>query len=558
MTDQRQAPQLRMWRLAPVAVMASMGAMLAWQQVSDPSAASGMTAQVAATIAAVAGLIVSLAAWQQPNPLRTAWLAASAGCAIWSASMLALRGPLDQASTQRFVLIHAGWLGLVAGLTAAILLLGLPLRDQDARRTLVLDLVPTMLALVIAVWLAVVGPAGLGSDTPWRDFVAAALHGSGALVLLAAALAGLLLPSRFASPVPVRYLSAGLAALAVADLLWLQPWLADRADASAAARAAFLIGFLALAAGALTSLATPLREPDDLEQLPLVFGNEWLQQAPHVSLLLLLMLALGQVILGDLQVHGTETALGGCVAVVVFAMLRQGIALRHARKLQSQIGHLTEQVDGLIQQVGRDPLTGLFNRRAIEARMEQELSQARALKHPVAVVLIDVDNFKQVNDTLGHQAGDRVLVAVGSILSAACRTTDVAARYAGDEFLLVLPGLDEIHAGAVCERIVREVHRLADELNFGALRVTLSVGAAVTHRCRRTAGQLVEIADAAMYDAKIAGKDRIVVVNADTLQAANMMDLESEPFAQTTYLPSPFVRPIADRRLQRRLAERAS
>ncbi|MER3437421.1 MAG: hypothetical protein C4346_07440 [Chloroflexota bacterium] len=443
-------------------------------------------------------------------------------------------------------------------MTATVLLLVRPPCDRDARRTLVLDLVPTVLSLAIAVWLAVVGRAGLSLDASWRVLVAAALHGGGTLILLAAALAGVLLPSHFTNSAPTRYLSAGLAALAVADLLWLQPWLADRADASVAARAAFLTGFLALAVGALTSLAIPLRETDEPEHLPLFFGNGWLQHAPYVSLLLLLTLALGQVVIGDLQTHGTETALGGCVAVVVFAILRQGLALRHAQKLHDQIGQLTHQVDGLIQQVGRDPLTGLFNRRAIEMRIEHELAQGRALKQPVAVVLIDVDNFKNVNDTLGHQAGDRVLVAVGSILSAACRATDVAARYAGDEFILVLPGLDEAHAGAVCERIVQDVHRLADELRFGALRVTLSVGAAVTHHCRRTAAQLVEIADAAMYDAKMEGKDRIVVVNADTLQTGSMATRELEEFSPATYLPAPFVRPLADRRQRRELAERAS
>jgi diguanylate cyclase (GGDEF)-like protein len=558
MADQRQARQLTICKVAPAAVMLGVGAMLAWQQASDPGQASAMTAQVAATIAASAGFIVGLAAWQRPHPIRAAWLAAAAGCAAWSASMLALQSPLDRASTIHFLLVHGGWVGLTAGLTAAILLLARPPRDRDARRTLLLDLVPTLLSLAIAVWLAVVGPAGLSLDAPWRVLVAAALHGGGTLILLAAALAGLLLPSHFTSAAPTRYLSASLAALAVADLLWLQPWLADRADASVAARTAFLTGFLALAAGALVSLATPLRETDESKQLPLVFGSGWLQHAPYVSLLLLLVLALGQVVIGDLQAHGTETALGGCVAVVMFAMLRQGIALRHAQKLHNQIGQLTHQVDGLIQQVGRDPLTGLFNRRAIEMRMEQELAQGRALKQPLAVVLIDVDNFKNVNDTLGHQAGDRVLVAVGSILSAACRTTDVAARYAGDEFILVLPGLDEAHAGAVCERIVQEVHRLADELRFGSLRVTLSVGAAVTHRCRRTAAQLVEIADAAMYDAKMEGKDRIVVVNADTLQSASLTKREPEEFLPATYLPAPFVRPLADRRQRRELAERAS
>jgi diguanylate cyclase (GGDEF)-like protein len=168
--------------------------------------------------------------------------------------------------------------------------------------------------------------------------------------------------------------------------------------------------------------------------------------------------------------------------------------------------------------VGRDPLTGLLNHRAVHERIDYELASGRASGEPVAVVLIDVDNFKTVNDTLGHQSGDRVLRAVSSILHAACRATDVAARYAGDEFMLVLPGLNESHAGSVCARIAQEVRRVNDDLQLGqGVIVSLSVGVAVTHGCQRSVAQTVAIADAAMYDAKEAGKNRIVVVNADTL-----------------------------------------
>jgi diguanylate cyclase len=135
----------------------------------------------------------------------------------------------------------------------------------------------------------------------------------------------------------------------------------------------------------------------------------------------------------------------------------------------------------------------------------------------IAVALIDVDNYKTVNDSRGHQAGDRVLRAISSILSAACRATDVAARYAGDEFMLVLPGVDEAQASAVCERIAEEVRQVNEELNLGpGLAVTLSVGVAVSHKRGRGVRDLVALADAAMYDAKESGKDRVVVVNAET------------------------------------------
>ncbi len=209
----------------------------------------------------------------------------------------------------------------------------------------------------------------------------------------------------------------------------------------------------------------------------------------------------------------------GALVILVFIVARQSLAIRDERILESHIGELSEQLDSLVSQVGRDPLTGLLNHRAVHERLDLELVGGRASGESVAIALIDVDNFKTVNDTLGHQAGDRVLRAVSTILVSACRGTDVAARYAGDEFMLILPGLDERHAGSVCERIAAEVRRLNSDLHLGGgVLVTLSIGVAVTHSCERNVVQNVAIADAAMYDAKESGKNQVVVVNADTLQ----------------------------------------
>jgi diguanylate cyclase (GGDEF)-like protein len=337
--------------------------------------------------------------------------------------------------------------------------------------------------------------------------------------------------------------------LAIADLVWLQPWMGGRTDRSLLAQTGLLIGFLVVGVAVVRELARTREGQAEEIAEPAIGNGDWLQFVPYLSLLALLLLAWGQSRLGELQPYGTETAIVGSLAVVVFVMLRQGLAMRQARTLKGEIGHLTEQIDGLIQQVGRDPLTGLLNRRAVLGRLDHELAHGRTFGHPVAAVLIDVDNFKTVNDTLGHHAGDRVLLAVGSILNAACRGTDVAARYAGDEFMLILPGLNEVFAAQVCERIVEDVRQLAEDLDLGGIRVTLSVGAAVTHHCKRTATQLIAIADAAMYDAKEGGKDRAVAVDADTLvtQGAALGDAAEQP-ADLAYLPAPVVRALGERR----------
>ena len=105
----------------------------------------------------------------------------------------------------------------------------------------------------------------------------------------------------------------------------------------------------------------------------------------------------------------------------------------------------------------------------------------------------------------------------------------MAARYAGDEFMLVLPGVDEAHAGVVCGRIVASVRQINTQLRLGGrVTVTLSVGVGVSYRCRRSAAQIVAIADAAMYDAKEGGKDRFTAVDADTLTTAAVWGMPPE------------------------------
>jgi diguanylate cyclase len=511
-----------------------------------------VTAMAAAGVAAATGR-------RRAGSIRLAWFAIAAGCAVWAAGVLSITSTILHTSLSgRYVALHLGWSGLASALAAGTVLLSVPSPDGEARRKLALDLMPTVIALLVVVWLAVFGPSAIDVETAWRLRAAALVHGAGALVLVVAALAGALRRARPTDAGPVRLLALGAVALAVADLTWLQPWLGGRVDASLPAQVGFLLGFVAIALGGFRARVAPSLVESIDAAAPSPDTGPWLQQVPHLSLLTLLLLAAGQRLAGDLQPHGAETAVVGSIAVVVFVMMRQGLALRQASRLHGEIGHLTEQIDGLIQQVGRDPLTGLLNRRAVLGRIEQELVHGRACGHPLTVVLIDVDNFKSVNDTLGHQAGDRVLLAVGSILTAVCRGTDVAARYAGDEFLLVLPGLDEADAGHVCERIVLDVRRLADELDLGGVRVTLSVGAAVSHRCRLGAAQVIAIADAAMYDAKEGGKDRVVTVDADTLLAPGTQTRDGDDLpTPVTYLPSTGSRAVTERR-GRRLVGRAS
>jgi diguanylate cyclase (GGDEF)-like protein/PAS domain S-box-containing protein len=159
----------------------------------------------------------------------------------------------------------------------------------------------------------------------------------------------------------------------------------------------------------------------------------------------------------------------------------------------------------------RDPLTGLYNRRFMEESMERELSRAIRGKQQVAVLMLDIDHFKHFNDTFGHQAGDALLRALGSLLKESTRGQDVACRYGGEEFAFVLAGASLDAARKLAERLREQIKKL-NVRHGGQLlgAVTLSVGIAVFPDNGDSAAQLLKAADDALYRAKAEGRDRII------------------------------------------------
>jgi diguanylate cyclase (GGDEF)-like protein len=312
---------------------------------------------------------------------------------------------------------------------------------------------------------------------------------------------------------------AGLTILAIADGLWLQRWIDRDASFGVAADVVFCIGFATIAVGGLQA-RLPIRTGRKFSPDP-VTPTRLAPKSTSLALLVLLALAAGQLQWGDLTQAGTQITIFASLLLVVFVMMSEDLLAKRESVLAEEIDTLSERIDGLISQVGRDPLTGLMNRRAFQDRLEHEIVAGRAAGRSVAIALVDVDNFKRVNDTLGHAVGDQVLQAVASVLIGACRASDSAARYAGDEFVMILPGVDERTAAEICRRIGQHVLRVNDQLTpLANVAVSLSIGVAVTYRCKRNVPQLVAIADAAMYDAKEGGKDRVVAVDADTLMTS--------------------------------------
>jgi len=165
-------------------------------------------------------------------------------------------------------------------------------------------------------------------------------------------------------------------------------------------------------------------------------------------------------------------------------------------RLRTRLAELTEAVTV-------DPLTGLFNRRYFEAQLEAEAERARRQGHELALLLIDIDDFKRVNDTRGHLAGDWTLREVADVLHAGVRIFDVCARFGGEEFVIVMPGASIVVAQQIAERIRARIER---SFRNDVPPVTVSIGVGMLN-AGTTVDQLVDHADRALMSAKRAGKN---------------------------------------------------
>jgi diguanylate cyclase len=168
-----------------------------------------------------------------------------------------------------------------------------------------------------------------------------------------------------------------------------------------------------------------------------------------------------------------------------------------------------ERMQELKRQASQDSLTGLKNRRRFEEDLHAELARSRRFGTPGALLMLDLDHFKQVNDTLGHPAGDRVIAEIAGVLRGRTRETDVLARLGGDEFAVVLPRCDLEEAGAVATEIAKAIREHMDG-EQGVPRITASIGVApFGPGTPATFETVLAKADAAMYAAKGSGRDSV-------------------------------------------------
>jgi diguanylate cyclase (GGDEF)-like protein len=176
--------------------------------------------------------------------------------------------------------------------------------------------------------------------------------------------------------------------------------------------------------------------------------------------------------------------------------------------------------DIVLQKANTDSLTQLWNRKKILEFLDEELNRNYRENKPVSVIMLDIDNFKTINDTYGHLIGDKVLVEVASRLQKKMRSYDKIGRYGGDELLLVLPGLGRKDAKNIAERLRKSVCSEKIQTDAGALNATISLGVSISDNTSSpSTKKIIEESDLALYIAKARGRNSTVLCEPDMVKA---------------------------------------
>jgi diguanylate cyclase (GGDEF)-like protein/PAS domain S-box-containing protein len=181
------------------------------------------------------------------------------------------------------------------------------------------------------------------------------------------------------------------------------------------------------------------------------------------------------------------------------------------QQLHLQLGQIQSLQTELREQAIRDPLTGLYNRRYLNETLARELARAVRENHPISFVMIDIDHFKKINDAFGHDAGDVVLRKLAAQLLSQTRVVDIACRYGGEEFLIILPNVTVAKALEIAERWRKSFMGFTMPLGHSSIQTTISCGVSVFPLNGNTVEELISNADKAMYQAKATGRNRVVV-----------------------------------------------
>ena len=249
---------------------------------------------------------------------------------------------------------------------------------------------------------------------------------------------------------------------------------------------------------------------------------QWWNAVLVITLLMgtIVVLSLPKEFQGDdplfqLQLTDAVRGLLGLVLIFnVYTLYQQHLLKQVRNDLAKQVEIATEQrirAEALYELAILDPLTGLFNRRHMEDSLARELLRADRAGKPLGVILFDLDHFKRFNDNFGHEAGDYLLKELAARLTGYSRREDIACRYGGEEFLLIMPEASLETAAQRAELLRGEIKQMTWECRGRTLgRVTLSCGVAAFPQHGKLPDGLLQAADLALYQAKHGGRDRVV------------------------------------------------
>ncbi|MCA2219178.1 GGDEF domain-containing protein [Jidongwangia harbinensis] len=454
---------------------ATAGAALPWGTLLDAAAA------------ATASMQCARAATRAGNRrARTAWICQSLACALWLLAPLTWLAGADPGAAPA----DAGRAGFLA-LAAAGFWLTFRGEDRRARLRMMLDGGVGAAATVVVAWAVLFAPLWERAGAVAVAFPLAAL----VLIIFYAFLAWTeLRPGNRRMP---GLFVLGLALVGVADLRLAE--LGDATGGYAVDSGGWLLGFACVATAAGTYRGTTRRQS-------VRSTAAWLAYAPYVPLT-----AAAATVAAQSAGPGPvpEPELAGMALVVLLVLLRQVLILAENRSL---VARLAAREDELLHQALHCPLTGLGNRTLLTTRLQAALSTGADGTAPgMALLFCDLDDFKRVNDTMGHQAGDELLVQVADRLRTALRPQDTVVRLGGDEFAMLLlcePDQARPLADRVWQTFQRpfevDGHLLAQSASIGLVDVPASAALG-------TAADLLKAADLAMYEAKRQGKNGVRV-----------------------------------------------
>jgi diguanylate cyclase (GGDEF)-like protein len=240
---------------------------------------------------------------------------------------------------------------------------------------------------------------------------------------------------------------------------------------------------------------------------PLIVGGAALVVSPPITLTLVTAAAIGYLLA---VVAGSQGTLGPATAAVVGVNLTALVLIAYVAMVIARAQRRTR--DAAIRLSTVDSLTSLFNRTFFFAALDREIARSARSGRGFCLLMMDLDELKAINDRLGHFTGDKVLRGVGAVITSGVRQIDTAARYGGDEFVVLLPETDPTGAYVLAEKIRLGVNGMPIDLPASTARPSLSIGVVAYPDDGRTADELIISADGAMYASKRAGKDRVTGV----------------------------------------------